>query len=67
MVKPRYINNEVIVPKPGPRQIKAITLVFIVCYLLASCFARTIINAQEKKLHRTTPTIQALSSTNQAQ
>ena len=22
MVKPRYINNEVIVPKPGPRQIK---------------------------------------------
>ena len=22
MVKPRYINNEIIVPKPGPRQIK---------------------------------------------
>jgi len=22
MVKPRYINNEVIVPKPGPRQIQ---------------------------------------------
>jgi len=22
MVKPRYINNEVIVPKPGPKQIK---------------------------------------------
>jgi len=22
MTKPRYINNEVIVPKPGPRQIK---------------------------------------------
>ena len=22
MVKPRYINNEVIVPKPAPRQIK---------------------------------------------
>jgi len=22
MVKPRYINNEVIVPKPGPKQIR---------------------------------------------
>jgi hypothetical protein len=22
MVKPRYINNEIIVPKPGPKQIK---------------------------------------------
>ena len=22
MVKPRYINNEVIVPKPGPRQLQ---------------------------------------------
>ena len=22
MVKPRYINNEVIVPKPGPKQLK---------------------------------------------
>ena len=22
MVKPRYINNEIIVPKPGPKQVK---------------------------------------------
>ena len=22
MVKPRYINNEIIVPKPGPRHLK---------------------------------------------
>ena len=22
MVKPRYINNEIIVPKPGPKQLK---------------------------------------------
>jgi len=49
------------------KQIKILTLIFIMCYLLASCFARTIIYAQEKKLHRATPAIQLISSTNQTQ
>ena len=40
------------------KQIKALAFIFIICYLLASCFARTIIYAQEKKLHSATFTIQ---------
>ena len=45
------------------KQIKTIAIIFIISYFLASCFARTIIYAQEKKLHRATSAIQLISST----